>query len=58
MNIIELYLFKYHQIIVFIILLFFPFEDHQIGKFSNKIDLGKLDFLSEEKIYFYFHDLK
>ena len=29
---------------------FFPFEDHRIGKFSNNIDLRKLDFLSEEKI--------
>ena len=26
------------------------FEDHQIVKFSNIIDLRKLDFLSEEKI--------
>ena len=49
MKIIELYQFKYHGIIIFIILLFFQFEDHRIGKFSNNIDFRKLDFLSAEK---------
>ena len=29
-------------------LLFFQFEDHQIGKFGNNIDFRKLDFLSED----------
>ena len=47
MKIIEQYLFKYHQIIIFKILLF---EDHRIGKFSNNNDFRKLEFFSEEKI--------
>ena len=42
--------FKYHRIIIFIIFLFFQFQEHQIGKFSNIIDLKKLDFLRSEKI--------
>ena len=37
-----------NQIIMFNI--FFQLEDHQIGKFSNNINLSKLDFLCEEKI--------
>ena len=31
-------------------MIFFQFEDHRIGKFSNNINFRKLDFLSEEKI--------
>ena len=35
----------------YFIFIFFQFEDHRIGKFSNNIDpFRKLDFLSEEKI--------
>ena len=37
---VELYIFQ----------IFFQFEDHRIGKFSNNNDLRKLDFLSVEKI--------
>ena len=49
MKIIKKYLFKYHRIIIIII--FFQFEDHGIGKFSNYIiNFRKLDFFSEEKI--------
>ena len=50
MKIIEKYPFKYHQIIILIILFFFHFEDHRIRKFRNNIDSRKLDFFSEEKI--------
>ena len=40
----------YLNIIKLLLCIFFQFKDHRVGKFSNNIDLWKLDFLSEEKI--------